>query len=75
MKVIVDLQEKPLECEASHHFECPCIFGVNNQIKRKHFFSIIEEWQDSLETVAQMIEFNDREVCINTTKLNICKTY
>lgn len=64
MKLLVDLVGKPLECQSGHHFECPCIFGVFNERKRPLFYEIIERWKAVVEKVANMDEFNNREVSV-----------
>lgn len=62
MRVIAELRGKPMDCETSHHFECPCIFGTQNIRKREQLYSIMERWQDTLDKVAQLSEFNNRKV-------------
>lgn len=63
MKIIMDMKGKPLDCQTSNHVECPCMFSYQFEAKRKHFFAIMERWQDTVDKVARMSEFNDREVC------------
>lgn len=57
MKIIRYLRGKPLECESTHHFECPCIFGLKNQVHVPRYFKVMEEWQDVDAKVAEMEEF------------------
>lgn len=61
MKVITDLRGKPLECESTHHAECPCIFGLVHRNQRQYYLNIMERWKEIVLKVSNMDEFN-REV-------------
>lgn len=58
MKILYELKGVPSECEATHHFECPCIFGFRYDKVRLRYFRIIEKWQEITEQIANLEEFN-----------------
>lgn len=58
MKVIKYMQGKPYECETSHHFECPCMFGLKHAHQVPRYLNIMEQWQAVDERVAEMDEFH-----------------
>lgn len=64
MKIIRYLRGKPLECESSHHFECPCVFGLKNQHNVPRYFKIMEQWQDIDDKVANMDEFHREDFTV-----------
>lgn len=64
MKVIYHLRGKPAECETTHHFECPCVFGYKYGALRQRFFRIMEKWQQTVEQVAQLNEFNTQDFTV-----------
>lgn len=64
MKVIYYLRGKPDECQTTHHFECPCVFGFKYGKLRQRYFRIMEKWQQTVEQVAELDEFNRNEFSV-----------
>lgn len=64
MKVIRQLRGKPLECESTHHFECPCVFGLKHAANTPHYFDLMEQWQQVDQNVADMDEFHRNDFTV-----------
>lgn len=64
MKILYDLTGVPSECESTHHFECPCIFGFQYDKLRTRYFRIMEKWQDIVEQIANLDEFNRNDFTV-----------
>lgn len=46
------------------------MFSYQYELKRKYFFKIMERWQETVDKVARMAEFNDREVGLMSQQYN-----
>lgn len=64
VKIVYELRGKPIECQTTHHFECPCIFGGQNDRNRQRYFRIMEKWQQVVEDVSSLKEFDQDDFAV-----------
>ncbi|XP_037036189.1 phospholipase B1, membrane-associated-like [Bradysia coprophila] len=65
LKMIKKFRATPLECHATHRFECPCLFGFRYESKLKRYYDIMERWQDVAVKISNMDEFNKEDFTVN----------
>lgn len=58
--MLLRFKGKPSDCQAIHHFECPCFFGSRFVKNRKRYIKIVQKWNAIEEDVVKREEFHNR---------------
>lgn len=62
---LLKFKNKSAECQAIHHFECPCVFGLKFQNSHKKIIKIYESWKNMLAKIVNRDEFNNQNFTVN----------
>lgn len=61
LNIIVNFKGRSNICTFTNHFECPCLFGLANQHRKKEFMQLMERWQQVEFDVANDSAFRNSE--------------
>lgn len=59
MDILLRFKGKPLECESTHYFECPCFFSKYQRQFRTKYLDILRKWQAVQKEVVYRPEFQN----------------